>query len=112
MFNLNFLQEVKSLYPDATIDRIIDDQHRIFGYHIKRGSWTFSVMFGYGNYCDYYVIQPLGPEVFYTQSKTAEIAAWPTQNSNYDCWVSYEHDKVKGYLSPEEVLCEMIDLFG
>lgn len=77
------------------------------GFHMTfENGLTISVQWGYGNHCD---------NKFYNKSyleelnvikekglftgETAEIAVWNAEGK----WMSFEHDQVKGWLSPDTV---------
>jgi len=57
--------------------------------------WTVSVQFGPGCYCSNKFAQEN-----ITESPNAEIAAWDSNGK----WFDFEHDQVKGYCKPDEVL--------
>ena len=78
--------------------------------------WTVSVQFGIGNYCDnrYNEGNPFTNIPDFLDSKTAEIAAWPTNARGWSKgtstkeWYKFEHgDQVDGYKTPNTVLAFM-----
>lgn len=73
------------------------------GFHMTfDNGWTASVQWGMTNYCQNYAYDPLrsDAEVAAMGSKTAEIAAWDKDGN----WYNFGDDKVKGYVTPNEVL--------
>lgn len=89
------------------------NQNKGFSLDLPNG-WTVSVQFGGGNYCDHhqsrYDVSYLGGRGGSTwESKTAEIAAFPTNDSEAK-WYSFGREEegmqtyVEGYQKVEEVL--------
>jgi hypothetical protein len=72
------------------------------GFHMTfANGWTISVQFGPGNYCGNYNL-PYGSlrPTELPPSATAEIAIFNSEGE----WFDFGDDKVKGYVTPDDVL--------
>lgn len=122
-FDAWFILAVHELYPDAALRFTIvrstsDKEEKPCGYQFTRGGIMFSVQFGPSNYCETRYMPHVDRFDFddgldYTQSRSAEIAAWYIGNNrDIDLNPDSSESLVKGYVDPENVLLTMIDVFG
>lgn len=106
MFDVSYLAQVRSLYPDVIIKRQTNYMYKTIGYHFSRPNnlAKFSVMFGTLNVCDNQAKRP-HPDFDFTLSNTCECAYWIDESDDIKYTLKYHQ-------SPDESLLYMIDVFG